>query len=109
MRNYIGFFPTRSNKRCSVEPVNALNKIFASIFSLVAGIVGSRVLENVWAQVTGADAPTKKNKEAREEASATRVALFAAISAGMMALIQTSIEQGSKKAAKRSKDNPEEI
>ena len=85
--------------------MNALNKIFASIFSLVAGIVGSKVLENVWLQVTGADAPTKKNKEVREEASATR----AAISAGMMALIQTSIEQGSKKAAKRSKSNPEEI
>ncbi|RKW70246.1 DUF4235 domain-containing protein [Galactobacter caseinivorans] len=86
-----------------------LVKILSTVVSLVAGIVGSKVLDSTWKQVTGQDAPKKKNKEAREDQSVVRVATFAAISAATAALIKIATERGANKLVNRTKSRPEEV
>lgn len=86
-----------------------LVKILSTVIALVAGIVGSKVLESTWKQVTGQDAPKKNNKEARADASVARVVTFTAISAATAALIKLATERGANKLVSRTKSRPEEV
>ena len=86
-----------------------LVKIFSTIASLVAGLVGSKLVESTWTKVTGDDAPTKKNKDAQDAQSLTRVVTFAAISAATAALINVAVNRGAERMVKRAKSHPEEV
>lgn len=86
-----------------------LIKLVSTVVSVIGGIVGSKLLETVWTQLTGDDAPKKKNKEARSEQSLVRVVGFAAASAATAALIKVGTERGADKLVARTKSRPEEV
>jgi hypothetical protein len=75
----------------------------------VGGIVGGRLLTNTWVKVTGEEPPTKKNKEAQEEQSITRIAVFTATSAALATVIKVGIQRGADRLIKRTKKHPEEV
>jgi len=89
--------------------VKPLAKILSTVVSLVAGLIGSKVLSRVWTQVTGDDAPSKKNKEAQADQSVARVVTFAAISAGVAALANAAAQRGAERIVARATSNPEEV
>ncbi len=86
-----------------------LAKILSTVVSLVAGLIGSKVLSSVWTQVTGDDAPSKKNKEAQADQSIGRIVTFAAISAGVAALTNVAAQRGAERMVRRVRSNPEEV
>ncbi|MGO1320732.1 MAG: DUF4235 domain-containing protein [Galactobacter sp.] len=86
-----------------------LIKILSSVAALVGGIVGGKLLTNTWAQVTGEDAPTKKNKEAQAEQSVTRVAVFRAASAALAVVIKLGSQRVGERLIARSGKHLEEV
>lgn len=89
--------------------VKPLAKIVSTVVSLLAGLVGSKIVASLWTQVTGDDAPTKKNKDAQAAQSVTRVVAFAAISAAVAALGNEAAQRAGQKLAKRATSHPEEV
>ncbi|MGO3152762.1 MAG: DUF4235 domain-containing protein [Galactobacter sp.] len=86
-----------------------LIKILSSVAAIVGGIVGGKMLTKTWTQVTGEDAPTKKNKEAQAEQSVTRVAVFTAASAALAVVIKLGTQRAGERIIARGKQNPEEV
>jgi hypothetical protein len=89
--------------------VKPLIKIVSSVAAIVGGIVGGKLLTRTWTQVTGEDAPTKKNKEARAEQSVTRVAVFAAASSALAVVIKLGTQRAGERLVARGKQHPEEV
>ncbi|MDR2256668.1 MAG: DUF4235 domain-containing protein [Arthrobacter sp.] len=86
-----------------------LAKIVSTVVSLLAGLVGSALLSKVWTQVTGDDAPSKKNKDAQAQQSVARVVTFAAISAAVGALANAAAQRAGQRMVERATSNPEEV
>jgi len=89
--------------------VKPLVKILSAVVSLVAGMAASKLVERTWTSVTGDAAPTKKNKDARENQSVARLVTFAAVSAGTAALINAATQRGAQRLVQRSASHPEEV
>lgn len=86
-----------------------LVKILSSVASIVGGVVGGKLLTNVWTRVTGQTPPTKKNKQAQAEQSLTRVAVFTAASSALAVVIKLGSQRLGERIIDRAKKHPEEV
>lgn len=67
--------------------------------SLVAGLIGTKVIGAIWKGTTGEEPPTKTNPEAQQNATISKVVAFAVISGATAAVIQAMTNRWTQKMA----------
>ncbi len=76
-----------------------LTRLFGTAASVVAGLVGTKLISLIWKGVTGEQPPTPGNPEAQQRATIGKVLTFAIISGASAAVIQAVTKRWTRKMA----------
>ena len=68
--------------------MKSLVKMLATVTSIVAGLIGTKIISAVWKGATGEVPPTPANPEVQQRATIGKVLVFAVISGASAATIQ---------------------
>lgn len=79
-----------------------LVKVFATVVSLLAGLLGAKVVSVVWEKATGEEPPTPANAAAQQRATLGKVLTFAVFSGASAACIQALTNRWTRKLAEKS-------
>lgn len=74
-------------------------KAIASAASLLAGLLGAKVVGAVWTRITGEEPPTPANPAAQQRAALGKVLAFAVFSGASAACIQALTNRWTRKLA----------
>ncbi|GAA1499258.1 DUF4235 domain-containing protein [Paeniglutamicibacter kerguelensis] len=77
-------------------------KVFGTVVSLLAGLLGTKVVSAVWTKITGEEPPTPANPTAQQRATLGKVLVFAVISGASAACIQAITNRWTRKLADKS-------
>lgn len=77
-------------------------KLLSTGISLVAGLVGTKIIGALWKGTTGEEPPKKTNPEAQQNATLGKVIAFAVISGSAAAVIQAITNRWTQKMADNS-------
>lgn len=78
--------------------MNVLIKLFGTVVSIIAGLVGTKIVNSVWEKTTGSKPPTGKD----DTPTSLRSALtFALISSVVSTVIQVLANRGTQRAIAR--------
>lgn len=61
--------------------------------SMVAGLVGTKLISAVWSKSTGEEAPSAAHPKAQQDTTLTKLLIFAAISGASAACIQAATKR----------------
>ena len=74
-------------------------RLLSTGISLVAGLVGTKIIGAIWKGTTGEEPPMKTNPEAQQNATLGKVVAFAIISGSTAAVIQAVTNRWTQKVA----------
>lgn len=76
-----------------------LTRLLGTGVSLVAGLIGTKLIGAVWKGTTGEEPPTKTNPEAQQNTTLGKVLTFAIVSGATAAVIQAVTNRWTQKMA----------
>lgn len=79
-----------------------LTKAVTTGISLVAGLIGTKLIGFIWKGATGEEPPTPANPEAQQRATIGKALVFAIISGASAAVIQAITKRWTQKLANES-------
>lgn len=82
--------------------VKLLTKAVTTGASLVAGLIGAKIIGSIWKGATGEEPPTPANPEVQQRATIGKVLAFAIISGASAAVIQVITKRWTQKLADKS-------
>lgn len=74
-------------------------KLLGTVVSVVAGLVGAKLISSIWKGVTGEKPPTPTNPEVQQRATIGKVLSFAIVSGASAAVIQAVTKRWAQKLA----------
>lgn len=72
-------------------------RLLGTAASVVAGLVGTKLISAMWKRTTGEQPPTPANPEAQQRATLGKVLTFAIVSGASAAVIQTVTKRWTQK------------
>lgn len=81
--------------------MNLIIKLLGTATSIVAGLVGAKVIGRIWKGATGENPPTLTNPEVQQRATIGKVLVFAAVSGASAAIIQAVTKRWTAKLAEK--------
>ena len=77
-------------------------RAIGTVASLLAGLLGAKIVSSLWRKTTGEDPPTPANPEAQQRANLGKVLAFAVISGASASVIQAVTKRWTKKIGQSS-------
>ena len=75
-------------------------KVLGTAVSLIAGLLGAKLIGRIWKGATGENPPTPANPEVQQRATLGKVLSFAAISGASAAIIQAMTKRWTGKLSR---------
>lgn len=82
--------------------MNFIAKTIGNLASLLAGLLGAKLVSSLWRKTTGEEPPTPANPEAQQRAKIGKVLAFAVISGASASVIQAVTKRWTKKIGQSS-------
>jgi hypothetical protein len=82
--------------------VNFIAKAVGTLASLLAGLLGAKLVSSLWRRTTGEEPPTLANPEVQQRANIGKVLAFAVISGASASVIQAVTKRWTKRIGQSS-------
>ncbi|GAA4374872.1 DUF4235 domain-containing protein [Paeniglutamicibacter cryotolerans] len=81
--------------------MKTLIKVLGTVTSVVAGLIGTKIISAIWRGATGEKPPSPANPEIQQRATIGKVLSFAIVSGASAAVIQAVTKRWTQKLAEK--------